>query len=152
MALPLVVILLMDGLWGAFPWWATRSSRRSRRQANLPLRLLVKEGDGILWRTMRGCLLVGYANMQKEVVAGVWGKPARAGKGAFGDEWAIILTAKQRLVVYQFGERQEDLKAGTIQSYASWPELEAAVPPAIFQQAMLAAGITKPRPIPGAAA
>jgi hypothetical protein len=31
MALPLVVVLVVAGLWGAFPWWATRSSRRSRR-------------------------------------------------------------------------------------------------------------------------
>jgi hypothetical protein len=144
---PVLVLTVIPtvALSGCLIWTATASSRRALRKANQPLRLLVKEGDEILWRTVRGRLLVGYADMREEVVAGVWGKLAGSGKDSCGEEWSVILTAQGKLVVYRVGDqKQDDRKLGTIQICASWPELEAVLPPAIFKQAATAAGITKP--------
>jgi hypothetical protein len=61
------------------------------------------------------------------------------------NDWAVIQTRRGQLVVYHFDKYVSDEpKTGTIQVYKSWPELEAAVPAKIFEEALLAAGIKKP--------
>jgi hypothetical protein len=138
-----IVLVAVAGLWG---WlvWSTIRSRRYRRKANVRLRLLVKEDDEVLWRVVRGRLLVGYSNPRQEVIAGRWGKLVGADRLSYGDEWAVILSARGKLVVYQLAGEIEDRKIGSIQVYPSWVELEAAVPLGILKEAAMAAGITEP--------
>jgi hypothetical protein len=139
----LVIVLPLAGFWVWLIWSVIGSSRHHRRKANEWLRLLVKEDDEILWRTVRGRLLVGYSSRRQEVIAGRWGKLPAAGKDSYGEEWAVIWTVRRKLVVYQLAENLEDRKIGSIQVYPSWAELEAAVPPGIFQEAAMVAGVTK---------
>jgi hypothetical protein len=143
--LTLVVLLPLAGFWVWLNWSAIGSSRHYRRKANEWLRLLVKEGDEILWRTVRGRLLVGYPNRRQEVIAGRWGKLPATGNESYGDEWAVIWTARRKqLVVYQLTAKLEDPRIGNIRIYPSWAELEAAVPLEIFKEAATVAGLTKP--------
>jgi hypothetical protein len=60
-----------------------------------------------------------------------------------GTRWAIIHTAKGKFVVYRFDKKSQPA-TGLIRIVDSWRELEAAVPPSIFEQALEEAGFRKP--------
>jgi hypothetical protein len=111
------LVLWMIAVCGCLIWSATGSRRRWSGKANVHLRLLVKEGDEILWRTVRGRLLVGYAHSKQAVVGGLRANKREAEKRSYGNEWAVIWNVKARLVVYRGDEGLEECKIGSIQIY-----------------------------------
>jgi hypothetical protein len=54
------LVLWMIAVCGCLILSATGSRRCWSGKTNVHLRLVVKDGDEILWRTVRGRLLVGY--------------------------------------------------------------------------------------------
>jgi hypothetical protein len=60
-------------------------------------------------------------------------------------DWAVIQAAKGKFVIYRFDKRSADEpQTGVIQVVDSLRELEAVVPPRIFEQALKEAGFRKP--------
>jgi hypothetical protein len=112
-------------------WWMVRSMRRSSEKSNYKRRLLVKDADGLpVWQTVRGRVLVGWVSSRGTVTSGI------------GD-WVVIRAAQGKLVACRFDNRDEPA-TGVIQICDSWPALEAIVPAAVFEKALLEAGIKKP--------
>ena len=139
-ALPGVLAAICIPIWG----WMWYTVRRDSYKAKTKRRMLVMEDGQLVWCTVRGALLVGSSNYGKRVVN--WGAWARRTDGPdwdTGSQWAIIQTTQKKFVVYRFDKKTE-LAPGTIQVVDSWPELEAVVPPSIFEQALDAAGFRKP--------
>ena len=119
-------------LYGSAGWFIW-SGRRWSRKATTKRRLLVKDENGLpMWRTVNARVLVGWVG-SKGVVSTTL------------DRWAVLETRKGKLVVYRDDERQpEGPRTGVIQVCDSWRELESVVPPRVFEQALLEAGIKKP--------
>ena len=116
--------------------WMIIQGRRWDRKAKIKRRLLVNEDGQFVWRTVRGRCLVGGSDKKQQISWGRW---------ADDTDWAIIETAKRKLVVYRFDKRVDDQpRTGVIQICDSWRALELAVPPTIFEDALLQAGIKKP--------
>jgi hypothetical protein len=117
-------------------WWLIRTFRRSSRKAMVKRRLLVKEDGQPVWCTVRGRLLVGSSGSKQQVDWGRWADQA---------EWVVVQAAQDKLVAYRFDDRpRKEPRTGTIQVCNSWQALEAVVPPAVFEDALLAAGVKKP--------
>ena len=115
--------------------------RKWDRKAMVKRRLLVKEDGQFVWRAIRGKCLVGWSNGKGEIPSGEWTKRVDANTEEWGREWAVIQAAKNKFVVYRFDKRVDDEpRTGVIQVCDSWRGLESAVPPDIFEQALLEAG------------
>jgi hypothetical protein len=115
--------------------------RHHRKKAKIKRSLLVIEDGHPVWRTVRGSLLVGYSYTKRRVESGMG---AKASDGQLVD-WAVIQTARGKFVIYRFAERTgNEPRTGSIQIVNSWPELEAAVPARIFEEALETAGFRKP--------
>ena len=103
-------------------------------------RLLVKEDGNFVWRSIRGKCLVGWPNSKGEIRWGEWSK-----RGEGRQEWVVIQAAKEKFVVYRFDELVDDEpQTGVIQVCEGWNDLESALPPDIFERALLEAGFKKP--------
>ena len=114
-------------------------TRKWSRKARVKLWLLVKEDGNFVWRSIRGKCLVGWPNSRGEISAGQWSKDEDL------RDWAVIEAAKEKFVVYRFDKRVDDEpQTGVIQVCDSWRELESALPPDIFERALLEAGFKKP--------
>ena len=70
------LVLWMIAVCGCLILSATGSRRCWSGKTNVHLRLVVKDGDEILWRTVRGRLLVGYGGGY-----GLAGEQARGREG-----------------------------------------------------------------------
>jgi hypothetical protein len=111
-------------------------ARRRNPKAKIKRRMLVNEDSHLLWRTVRGRLLVGGSDGKQQISWGLWADDA---------DWAIIETASGKLVVYRFEKPTgEQPRAGVIQICESWRVLESAVPATICEAALREAGIRKP--------
>jgi hypothetical protein len=129
------VLLAIYTPLSALMWYM---ARRDSRKAKTKRRLLVREDGQLVWRTVRGSLLVGGIHHGKGVVD--WGSTDWDTRTT----WAVIQTIKKKFVVYRFDERSGDEpQTGLIQVIDAWGELEVAVPPRIFEQARDAAGLRK---------
>jgi hypothetical protein len=134
--------------------WATSFSslglvyfltRKWNRKALVKRRLLVKEDRQFVWRTIRGKCLVGWPNGKGEISSGEWTKTVDAETGEWGQEWAVIQAAKEKFIAYRFDKRVDDEpRTGMIRVCDSWRDLESALPPDIFERALLEAGFKKP--------
>jgi hypothetical protein len=122
-----------------------RRHRGWSRRARVKRRLLVmKEDRQCVWHTVKGKLLVGWSDSNGAVTSGSWSQGEPGTERWRGQDWAVIQT-KEKLVVYQFHDRNRDEpRTGEITVCNSWRELESLVPPKIFEEALLEAGIKKP--------
>jgi hypothetical protein len=132
-------LAVYGAVFGGIIW----HSRRFSRKAKVKRRLLVKDEDGqLVWRTVKGRMLVGYPDLKGVVTSGYW---ASFESDKWGDSWAVLQAAKGKLVVYRFDRDQlEGPHTGVIQVCDSWRELESVVPAKILEAALLEAGIEKP--------
>jgi hypothetical protein len=134
-------------IWGFLIWLLIRRGRRWDRKARRDRRLLVREGEHLMWRVTRGRVLVGWSSSDGWIT-GVWAPRKAAKESPYGDEWIVIQTTKGKLVAYRVTEKLEDQKIGVIEVYSSWPELQAAVPARIYEEAAREAGMLQPAKYP----
>jgi len=120
--------------------WLYFYYRKWDRKARTKRRLLVNEDGQIVWRVVRGKVLVGWPNGKGEISSGLW---SRTGE-EFRD-YAVIQTAKGKFVVYRFDKPVADEpQTGMIEICDSWRALKSAVPPKIFEEALRESGLKKP--------
>jgi hypothetical protein len=146
-SLLIFVSLYLAGLFWWYRWQRKRDRARDRRRWSLltesdELRLLVKEGERALYRTVEGRCLVGWTR-DGVVTSGVLA--ANPDDRAYLVAWAVIQSKSGKLVVYRFNKREGEAAAtGEVQILDSFAQLEAVVPPRIFERALREAGILKP--------
>jgi hypothetical protein len=138
-----VISGVLVALYMPFLIWMYLKMRSESRKAKIKRRLLVMEEGQPVWRTVRGALLVGWPGRKQRVHSGPWATSSDGPEWDTGTRWAIIQTAKGKFVVYRFDKKSEPA-TGVIRIVDSWRELEAAVPPSIFEQALEEAGFRKP--------
>jgi hypothetical protein len=134
-------------IWGSLIWLLIRRGRRWDRKARRDRRLLVREGEQLVWRVTRGRVLVGWPSSDGRITA-VYAPRNEAKESPYGDAWIVIQTTKGKLVTYRVTEKLEDQNIGVIEVYLSWPELQAVVPARIYEEAAREAGILRPAKYP----
>jgi hypothetical protein len=116
-----------------------------------PIRLLVEENGGKLWRTVEGKCLLGSAGIDGDLRLGRWAKAAGGNGRDSMVDWFVIQTKGRKFVIYK---RPADSAVGSIQICGDLAELETALPVDLFAEASARAdrGERSARPSIGVAA
>jgi hypothetical protein len=108
---------------------------------SLPLR---QEDGSVVCHTFKGEWLVGFGKIDENSGRPWMGISARLKeRERWGDgDWYVIRSASGKLVVYQ--EPDESDGAPSVAIYGSFEMMEPHVPPNIYEEALLKAGLKEP--------